>query len=96
MLLLLVVVVVGCRGRRRDGEHGAFAERVQVLQGGRGALRGVAFVRLDLVGEAQFFEEPEDALGPGAFEALSPPGGPGLGVGEGCGERNCRELTSGG
>lgn len=60
------------RSMRGEGQDGRLAERVDLLEL-RGREHGglVAVVELDVVGEAQLLEEPEDALSPGEVE----PGG---------------------
>ncbi len=59
---------------RLDGHDGDLADRVHGFETG-GREHGFALVGLEGVGEVEFFEEPEDALGAGFFEPRGVSGG---------------------
>lgn len=62
---------LGRRAGRLEGDDGRLAERVDLLELGGCEVVGAALEDLEVIGEVEFFEEPEDALGAGFFE----PGG---------------------
>lgn len=77
---------LGARIARRDGHDGGLAQGVNLLEL-RGREEGffVAVEDLDFVGDLEFFEEPDDALGAGVVE----PGGGELAFG-------CERASHGG
>lgn len=59
---------LGRRAGRLEGDDGRLAQRVDLLElGGREEV-GAALEGLEVVGEVEFFKEPEDTLGAGFFE----------------------------
>lgn len=59
---------LGRRAGRLEGDDGRLAQRVDLLELGGCEEVGAALEGLEVVGEVEFFKEPEDALGAGFFE----------------------------